>query len=988
MIRRTALAFCGGASLFAMASTASAQQSAAAPPTAPPAAAQGQRDAAGRNEEQQAVDSLTVTGTRIIRNGYLAPTPVTVAPVAELLELTPTNIADALNKLPEFSAQFTTQSNTNAGQPAGNFLNLRGLGQGRTLVLLDGVRVPGTSATGNVDVNTLPQALVQRVDIVTGGASAIYGSDAVSGVVNYILDAKFVGFKGSAQTGVSTYGDAPSDKFSLAFGTRVTDKGHFEVSYEHALSAGLNNADRSYASSGPGYAGTGAQSAPYTLYNNLRMATTTAGGYVYGVSGATAAQTNALSAALLNKQFVGGGTLAAFSPGAATGSLPAAGNTGGLQAGGDGAYLTGMQLLKPVDTDNLFARFDYDVGHGITAYAQVAGGLSQTSYRIAPQAAQTVTILSGNAYLPANVQSALTAASAPGKPASFTMSSLPQNLILMQLTHQWASDLSGTFGLKGLVWNDRFHWNASYTRGQGISHVETDNNINTSHFYAALDAVAGPNGPVCYVSTTSNAGLYPGCTPLNFLGQGNESAAALAYIMQNTAYSIINRTDDVSASISGSAFNDWAGPVSIVANFEYRWASLTETTDAAPTAPLLTGLRQTWTTTGLRGAAPSTLYLSNTVAPQYGANSVWEAGGETVVPLLKGLPLAENLEFSGALRYTQYSASGPAITWKAGMTYQPFHDLRLRITESRDIRAPNLIELFQAPVVTQVSVTDPLLNNATYTVNQYAQGDAKVKPEVAISDTLGLVYSPSWLPHFSVSADYYLITINGVISQSLPIGGGVNTAITTCAASNGISAYCLAVPRDPATGQITAIYNFPINLSETFYRGADIEASYGFDMAGLHKALVGHTDLRVLINYQPQAVTVTNPGAPGTNQAGSGISRARVSGSASYTLGPFKASWQVNYNGPHHPGSAQATPIYYANMTLPAVITDDLSLSYRFKTAGRDLQAFLTINNIFNQQPQLGPPTPTNIPGGQSPVGPGAISPLGRYFTGGVRFSF
>jgi hypothetical protein len=239
-----------------------------------------------------------------------------------------------------------------------------------------------------------------------------------------------------------------------------------------------------------------------------------------------------------------------------------------------------------------------------------------------------------------------------------------------------------------------------------------------------------------------------------------------------------------------------------------------------------------------------------------------------------------------------------------------------------------------------------------------------------------------------MSVDYYLITINGVISQSLPIGGGVNTAITTCAASGGRSAYCLAVPRDPATGLITAIYNFPINLSETYYRGADIEASYGFDMAELRSTLSGHTDFRVLVNYQPQAITVTNPGAPGTNQAGSGISRARVSGSASYSIGPFKASWQVNYSGPHHPGSAQTTPVYFADTIIPAVITNDLSLNYRFKAAGRNLQAFLTINNLFNQSPQLGPPTPTTIPGAQSPLGPGSISPLGRYFTGGVRFNF
>ena len=1005
------VALLGGVCLMGVASAATAQQTndptvvamndaavQAGPFNAsPPAAAPGQvqqtaPDVSTPSAQQLPPATVTVTGTRIVRNGYSAPTPVTVAPVSELLETTPTNIADALDKLPEFSPQFTAQSSSSATTPAGNYLNLRGLGNQRTLVMLDGVRVPGTNATGQVDVNTMPQVLVQRVEVVTGGASAIYGSDAVGGVVNYILDTKFNGLKASAQTGISTYGDAPSNKFTVAFGTHVTDNGHFEISYEHQQSAGLDQTDRGYTNATPGYAGTGTAANPYILYNNLRMATTTAGGYIAGATAAAAASPTAKAAlsGLVGQQFTGSGALSSCPAGAVTGSLPtttAGVTSGGLQVGGCGAYLSGMQLLKPVDADNLFARFDYDVGHGITAYAQVAAGLSQTNYYVAPQTAQSATLYSGNPYLPSNVQSLLAAASTPTTPATLSLSTLPQNLYQMQRTNQWDSDLSGTFGLKGKVWDDRFNWNASYTYGQGITHVETDNNINTSNYYAALDAVPGPNGaPVCYVSTTQYASLYPGCMPLNTLGQGNESAAALAYIMQNTAYSVINKTDDLQASISGTAFNDWAGPVSISANAEYRWATLTETSDAVG-SPLLTGLRQTWS----GKSAPSTLYLSNTVAPTYGADSVWEVGGETVVPLLKDFPLVENLEFNGALRYTQYSVSGSAITWKAGMNYQPVHDLRFRITESRDIRAPSLYELFQSRNATQVSVTDPALNGSTYSVNEYTQGNASARPEIATSNTLGLVYSPSWLKHFSTSIDYYLISIDNVLSQSIPMGSpstAITTVINDCLASGGTSAYCQAIPRDPSTGQITAVYNFPINLSETYYRGIDLEASYNFDWADVYKSLVGRTDLRLLMNYQPQAVTITNPGAPGTNAAGSGISRARFTLSTDYSVGPFKATWQVNYTGQHHPGVSQVIPTYFANDIMPAIVTDDLNLSYRFKVDATNLQAFFVVDNIFNQTPNLGPSTPTSIPGGTDPLGPGSITPLGRYFTGGVRVSF
>jgi iron complex outermembrane receptor protein len=952
-----------------------------------------QVDAAAPPAQADDSKTLTVTGSRIVRNGYSAPTPVTVATVADLLETTPTSIADALNKLPEFSPQFTAQSNTGAAAPGGNYLNLRGLGQGRTLVMLDGVRVPGTNTTGTVDTNTLPQALVQRVDVVTGGASAIYGSDAIGGVVNYILNTNFTGFKGSVQAGVSTYGDAPSNKISLAFGAHVLGKGHFEVSYEHSSSAALNQADRSYTANQPGYGGTGSAANPYVLYDNTRMATTTLGGYIQSATGATAAQTAALTAAIVNQQFVGTGTLAPFHAGAATGTLASATNTGGLQVGGDGAYVTGGQMVKPVDSDNLFARFDYDLGHNITAYAQVVAGLSRTNYFISPTALST-TVIAGNPYLPANVQTLLAANGTVAKPATFTLASLPQNFIQMQRTNQWASDLSATFGLKGAVFNDVYHWNASYTHGQGITHVENDNSINTSHFYAALDAVKDSSGNiVCNVSLTSSASLYPGCAPLNLIGQGNESAASLAYIMQNTAYDIINKTDDVSGSISGTAFNNWAGPVSVSANFEYRWASLTEDTDAAPAAPQLTGLRQTWTAAG-RSAAPSTLFLTNTNAAQYGANSVWEVGGETVVPLLKDFPLVENLEFSGALRYTQYSISGPAITWKAGLSYQPIDDVRVRATESRDIRAPTLFELFQAPTATAVTVTDPLLNNLTYTVNQYAQGNTNVKPEVATTNTLGVIYSPSWFPRFRMSADYYLITIENVISQSYSsIGAGLANALTNCIASGGTSIYCTAVPRPlplsntTTANQITGAYNFPINLAEQYTRGLDLEASYGFDMRDIQAHLAGHTDLRVLATYSPTNVTITAPGAPASGSPQSAPLVTRVTATLNYSLGPLKVSWLSSYTDAHHVAGVSIAPTYYTVAMVPAVITDDIGISYRFKARGRDLQAVFNVTNIFNQIPTLSPPAPTNTPGAQSPVG-GGVSPLGRYFTAGLRVTY
>ena len=188
------------------------------------------RQARRRNREN--VEAVTVTGSRVISDITLSPTPLTVVTAEQLQATTPTNIPDALNKLPDFIGGATprTQGNgsTNNG---GNMLNLRNLGQSRTLVLLDGQRVAPSNQNGTVDVDALPQMLVSRVDVVTGGASAVYGSDAVAGVVNFILDKNFNGFKYDINAGISKYGDAAEEKIGIAWGTDLFGgRGHYEMS--------------------------------------------------------------------------------------------------------------------------------------------------------------------------------------------------------------------------------------------------------------------------------------------------------------------------------------------------------------------------------------------------------------------------------------------------------------------------------------------------------------------------------------------------------------------------------------------------------------------------------------------------------------------------------------------------------------------------------------------------------------------------------------
>jgi iron complex outermembrane receptor protein len=909
--------------------------------------------------------TVTVTGTRIIRNGYSAPTPVTVAPIDQLEETTPSDIADALNKLPVFQGSTTNNGEANPLVPNGNYLNLYGLGDNRTLVLLDGQRVPTTSSNNAVDINTLPQLLVQRVDIVTGGASAVYGSDAIGGVVNYVLNSKFNGIKGVAQTGISTYGDAPSQKVGLAVGAPVFANGHVIFSYEHNQAAGLNQADRSFTNNLPYTVGLGTAASPYVTVTNAREAAAAYGGYINAVSGGA-------PASLVGQQFVGAGTLASFTPGTPTG-------TTGIDIGGQGAYYTGLQMVKPVETDQIFSRFDYDLGHNITAYAEINAGLSQENFTPGTPQPQGAVIYSGNPYLPTGFPAMPTG-------STLTLSSVPENFVYAQQVNQWASNYLGTVGLQGKAFNDDFNWNAFYAHGQGLTHAQTENNINTSHFYAALDAVRDPStgNTVCW-ATLHLPGQYPGCAPLNFIGQGNESQAALNYIYQNTAYDIINRVDDYAGSISGSAFKDWAGPVSVAANFEYRKETFIEDSDAPPScAPQLTGLRTTWVTTGLRSSAsgaPSSCWLSNTTAAQTGAESVWEVGGETVVPLLKDFTLAKNLEINGAVRYTDYSVSGTALTWKVGLNYQPIEDVRIRTTQSHDIRAPDLLELFQAPTMTSVAITNDPVSGQSGSVTETTEGNINVKPEVANSTTLGVVYSPSWLRRFRASFDYYNIDITGSLAQSIT-GINVNPTLQNCYLSNGTSAYCQAIVRgNGATAFPTGLLNFPVNLAEQYTRGFNLEASYSFDWSAIYQRLPGQTDLRALANYTAQNGTITAPGtAAELTRPG-----PKFTAFLNYRLGPFTAAWQTTYTGGSKQGAGSPAPVYYVVTHTPALVMNDLNLSYRFKADGRNLQAFLVINNIFNQTPLIYPAAGGGIPGDNNPV---SGSTLGRYFTGGIKFNY
>jgi outer membrane receptor protein involved in Fe transport len=811
--------------------------------------------------------------------------------------------------------------------------------------------------SGQTDTNTLPQMLVQRVDVVTGGASAVYGSDAVTGVVNFILDNRFTGFKAQVQKGISDRGDVPSFKVGFAGGVDVFDKGHFIFSAEHFQNAGVKRyEDRDYLNTQPVFLGRGTAASPYVLANGARVSTSAFGGL-------------ATSGPFAGQQFVGGGVLAPFNAGAPT-------QNAGLSIGGDGTYFYDTVASAPLRTDQVFGRFEYDLSDNVTGFVQLGwteGGTSNFHRSNNPDL--NLTFYSGNPFLPASAQAALTAAGTP----SFTMSRSSRDLALNSSLTQITTATTFTTGLKG-NFLDNYNWEAYYTHGESRLRSHRTNNINWSNYYAAADAVRAPNGDIVCRVTLTNPGLYPGCQPINMFGQGNQSQQALDYIYGDTNFQVLSKLDNFAASVSGDVLQAWAGPLSMAANFEYRQQSIDQTSNAAPTDPIpLTGVRL--------GRAPTTLWAFDLLAPQKGQNSVWEVSTEAALPLIVDAPFAKRLDVTGAVRYTEYSSSGPATTWKVGLNYQPFEDLRFRYTESRDIRAPTLADLYSGQTVALVTVTDPHTNR-TATLNLIGGGNPNLVPEVARTTTLGAVYRPSWFPRFQMSVDYYNIVINNAIGA---VAGNSADVLSECEASNGTSALCDTIVR-PLPFSDRSAANFPLyvtstslNVASTHTHGIDVETSYNLPLDSFN--LPGAFDFRLLYSYQPVLKSRTLPSSPVINAAGAvGLSAHRASLLVGYTAGPLSVNWQARYSGKLE---RTGNPLlFYADGPLPSATIHDVSVAYKFKVADHDLQAAVAVSNLFDKAPRISPGANfAGSPGGFPPAVAGDDI-VGRYFTFTLRAQY
>jgi iron complex outermembrane receptor protein len=961
-----------GASLGSLAVALLLPAAAFAQDAATPAASAAPVEAAAAAEPPAEPETIVVTGSRIARSGFAAPTPVTVVGGERLQALAITNVADALNQLPSFRA---SSSPANAQSFGGNVgarvLDLRALGAPRTLVLVDGKRFVPSTSEGTVDINLIPSGLVQRTEVVTGGASAVYGSDAVAGVVNFILDRKFTGLKAEIQGGISERGDDANQFVSVVAGTNFGSRGHIVFAGEYENNEGLAGCyeardwcaqERSIVGNTPA----GNRGQPSSIItSDVHPSTVSPGGLINRSLNAAGqpVYANVANDPLRGTKFEADGTPARFVYGDFAGPL--------FMIGGDNhgrnPYLSSLLLKVPVERYSFYNTTSYELTDTINAhvdlsYGRVQGTTLSSTFRDF-NGSLIGNLKADNPFLPASIAQTMRAnniAQVTFGRAAFDLGS--PKAVSTTKTYRAVAGLDGTIG-------SGWKWDAYYQYGRtDFTQIISNDPIN-ANLRKAFDAVRTANGSIsCRVNAdASTANDDPACVPINLIGEGRFSDAARAYVIGSGFQKTRNTQQVVAANLSGDLFKLWQDQsVSLSVGGEYRRNTISGTTDP------ISAVNGFWV---LNGSATN------------GKQTVKEAYAETIVPLLRDLSFAKNLELNGAVRYTDYSNSGTVTTWKIGGVYEPVRAVRLRVTRSRDIRAPNLSELVGPQTKTTIGITDPLTGLQGNPV-LIRGSNPNLDVEKADSFTAGIVLSPTggFLSRMRLSVDYFNIKVDDAIGLL-----GAQTLVQRCA--QGATEFCPLIVRD-GSNTVTQVSDILLNANAVKTKGFDIEFDYRQSLGA-----VGDLSLRALATITQELTTTDSAGS--LDRAGQTGSRAGtvlgvpdyvLNGLATYTKGPGtltfqgryipSGSYNVSFVGPDAANYAVTLPTSVNNNRVPGRFYLDMSGTLKVAVgSGRAFELFGAVNNLLDRDPPA-------IPSGNLGTNQVLFDPVGRAFRMGARVRF
>ncbi|WP_404480620.1 TonB-dependent receptor domain-containing protein [Novosphingobium sp. BL-52-GroH] len=888
---------------------------------ASPVEAQQAQDATDASTDEG--DQIIVTGTRIATPlGFDNPNPVVSITAATIEQSGRTNITDFLVTSPALLGSRrnidSAGSNLPNGQLVGvNLLNLRNLGTARTLVLVDGRRhVAGYPGTASVDTNTIPTDLIERADVLTGGVSAIYGADGVSGVVNFIMKKDFEGLRLRAQNSISQRGDAGEHFIAATAGKNFADgRGNITFAYEFNQTDRFQQTKRlNYGRTGPSWSfvrnpndgspGSDADDPNVPdriLLNNLRWADSSMGGAVdVDFDGVP--------------DFAGEGNpydLGSYVPGTAF-------TIGGDSTPRDSYYGD----YTPFTRKHMFnAMAHFEVSPALNIYAEAKYVKSKAYTYSQPSYDFYTELFADNYYL--NQQFGATAPDG----ALVSRDNFDFGVRRAELDRElWRTVIGANGDL-----SDHLKYDASFVFGQSSQNATNSNDRIADRYWAALDAVADGNGGVtCRINlpgqTTINANSYgtsfysgapqtfrPGeCVPLNILGNGSPSKEALDWVLaSHTEYARL-RQYVASASISGDTgafFELPGGPIGFAIGAEYR----KETSRQVPSYYSQNGYLQD---SGLQTI-------------DSGSFDVKEAYAEVRLPLLLDKPFAQELSLGAALRLSDYSTVGSTTAWNVNGTYAPIKDISFRGTYSVSVRAPNISELFAGSSTVFDFIVDPCgperiaegtssraanctaaLTAAGLTAEQQADfdpandatspqnssipgtqgGNASLSEEKAKTWTAGIVLRPEFVPGLMLSADWYNIRITKAINYST-----VQDIADLCYDQPTLdNQYCSLITRSSTNGYINTFNVIPQNVASYETAGLDLSVNYRFEPS----PAIGAFTLQLVGNYLNKLEFVPSPGAELENERDNYLYPApkfSATFDLTWTKGPFSVNYGINW---------------------------------------------------------------------------------------------
>ncbi|ODP36280.1 TonB-dependent receptor plug domain-containing protein [Sphingomonas turrisvirgatae] len=907
--------------------------------------------AAQDSAEPADADTIVVTASRTAQNGLDAPTPTQVIGDEVLDRQGSETIMEVLNQNPAFKATRSPNANaTNLSSPGQATADLRGLGGQRTLVLVNGSRVVPFAPAANqsvpttTDLNLIPTIMIDRIDVVTGGASALYGSDAVSGVVNLIMKTKYDGIDARVQTGISEQGDDRRFRVGFLAGTGFAGgRGNALLSVDYSDVEGVGSFyTRDWGRRGQLIVTNRNGPTNLLLAENV-VNSLGAGGVI--VTG---------PAALVGQTFNPDGSLRRFNYGSPI--------DGRVMVGGEGISVNAQTTTVPgVERLTAYGSVYFDFSDRLTAYVEGGWSKAQGDIQSAVLRLDRQAIRGDNAFLPAAVRALV----APTGSINISRIGFDIGNNQFRITNETPHATIGVKGKLGGSWS----WDAHASYGENYYRQRASKVLITSNLNFAIDAVdqgrfltGTPNGAIVCRAVAQNNPAAAGCQPLNLFGEGNTSAAARDYIWGEPASDVDYTQLTVAANIVGDLFDLPAGPVRVAVGGEYRRE--TEDLTADPIA-----------------AANGYLGAGNAV-PWSGDFNVKEAYLEGTVPLFTGFSA------NGAVRYADYSTAGGQVAWKGGAVWSPLEGLNLRVSRSRDIRAPALNELFSPGsvltnpltlIVDGVSKTNNIPQNAT-------AGNVNVRPELADTWTAGIAYrGTGGLRGLGLSLDWYRIEINDAISNP-------TSAQIAALCNGGDQAFCSAFtygpdPANPGQRIHTAFLSGTINLGSFLQEG--IDATLQYDTAAAFLGSGGRYAMSASGTYVLHSVVDT--GTLGS------VPIDHVGAMNPYTLGAiptFRGDLTQTFSADHWEVSLQtmfiSAGVQDVTFNVPGgqTINDNrvpatwyFNLNGKF-WAGADkrYELFWAINNLLDQDPRATPYFVLN-----APVNGQYYDKIGRRYTAGVR---